>query len=194
MPTLRAAALGLVAVLALSACSDDGPDAGDPMSTWTPSGTIEKPSETPTQKPTEPALPNAATKATEAGARAFIKYYFDLINYAQATGDVGALRSLSGPNCDACAGITKNLRDLYKNDGRIEGGTNAVTILKAAELSDPAGSAFGYRLELEVAHDAQTIYRPSAPDDDRPAGSDNLTAALFWADNSRWRLDVLKVG
>ncbi|WP_372492275.1 DUF6318 family protein, partial [Pimelobacter simplex] len=43
-----------------------------------------------------PVLPGAAKEASEEGARAFVGYYWELVNYAQATGDVRRLRRGAG--------------------------------------------------------------------------------------------------
>lgn len=195
MRTHRIAALLLAAALALSACSDDGPDPGESMSTWTPSGTPEEPSPsaTPTAEPTEPELPDAATKATEAGARAFITYYWDLINYAQLTGDVKALKRVSGPNCDACDGINGSIEQLYRDGGRISGGENSVRVRRASELTTANDSAFGFSLKLRVEHEDQTIFVNGREPDERPSGADDFTVTLFWANNARWRLDVMEL-
>ncbi|NYI47745.1 hypothetical protein BJ993_004825 [Nocardioides aromaticivorans] len=194
MRSLRAALAASLAALALLAgCSDDDPSPGDPGSTSTPTGNPETPTSSATAKPTEPALPDAATKATEAGARAFITYYWDLINYAQATGDVKALKRVSGPNCDACTGINDRLHDQYAKGGHVEGGTNSSRVLKASELTTASESAYGFRIRAEVSHDEQTIYDGDGTADQRAAGTDIFVMVLFWSANDSWRLDVMQV-
>lgn len=195
MRSLRAAlAASLVALALLAGCSDDDPSPGDPSATSTPTGTPETPTTSATAKPTEPALPDAATKATEAGARAFITYYWDLINYAQATGDVKTLKRVSGPRCDACTGINQTLRNQYKQGGRIEGGTNKIHILKATELTTDSKSAYGFRLRVDVSHDPQTVHNGDGTAEDRAAGTNTVTMVLFWTEGERWRLDIMQVG
>ncbi len=194
MRSLRAAlAASLAAVALLAGCTDDDPSPGDATSTWTPTGTPETPTPSATAKPTEPALPDAATKATEAGARAFITYYWDLINYAQVTGDVRALKRVSGSTCDACTSVNQRLNDQYEQGGRIEGGTNSIRILNASELTTPSNSAFGFRLRVNVSHDAQTAYASDGTPDRRAAGSNTFTMVLFWTSDERWRLDIMQV-
>lgn len=193
MRPLRAAATALVAVLALSSC-EGGSDPADPSPTAQPSASSSEPSTTPpTEKPTEPVLPAAATKATEAGARAFITYYWDLINYAQVTGDVKTLGSLSAATCDTCSGIASDLRTHYESGGTITGGRNTPRITEVAELNSKSGSGFGFRVEQDVSHEPQTIVTSDGAKEEVDAGTDHFTSFLLWVDGDRWRLDVLEI-
>lgn len=190
MRPIRAAATALVASLALSACNG-ADDPADPTSSSTPSGSATAPSTTPpVATPTEPALPQAATKATEDGARAFIAYYWDLINYAQVTGDVKRLKALSAPTCDVCSGFVRDLGDLYRSGGRLVGGANDPSITEVAELSTSADDIYGLRVELVITHDAQTIVSADGSEDQRRPGTNRFTAYLLWTDN-KWRTDAL---
>ncbi|NGZ99563.1 hypothetical protein G5V59_01935 [Nocardioides sp. W3-2-3] len=102
----------------LAGCSDDEPD-GQPSPSPSVSTTAPV-SPTPSAAPAkEPVLPAAARQPTEAGARAFIAYYWDLINYAQVTGDVKALEKVSGPNCERCLAGIDAIRTLYESGGRL---------------------------------------------------------------------------
>lgn len=193
MRPLRAAATALVAVLALSSC-DGGSDPTDPSPTAKPSESSSVPSTTPpVETPTEPALPPAATKATEAGARAFIAHYFDLINFAQATGMVDALRAVSASTCAACTDLVERLRNQYQVGGRIEGGVNSLTTIKATEVTTTSKSAYGFQLKLDVFHDEQVLTDGDGGTEKREAGTNTFTALIMWTDG-RWRLDVLQVG
>lgn len=191
----RYAVLVAAALLALplAGCGDGDPPKAAP---FTPTGHVETPTSSPSQSasantPVEPTLPDAATQATEDGARAFITYYWDLINYAQATGDVKTLKAASAPSCAVCNGMADGFRKLYRSGGHLLGGTNSVAIEKAAELNTKDRSAFGFRLELQVSHDEQVIVDGEGREDQRGAGSNTFTAYLLWLDNARWRTDVL---
>lgn len=196
----RATATTLLTVLTpavtLTGCSDgDDPDgSAEPTSTWSPTGTMEQPSTSPASAhPTEPVLPAAATERTEAGARAFIQHYWDLVNYAQVTGDVTRLSATSGPDCSACQAFIDRVRVHYRGGGRIVGGSNEVTVLGAAKLSTPTKAAFGYEVSMDVTHDEQVIETADGKRDIRGPGTDRFTAYLLWIERSRWRLDVLAV-
>ncbi len=173
-------------------CSDDGPEAGpspSPTVSVSTSGSAS-PSE---EVPVAPVLPEAAKVATEAGARAFIAYYWELINYAQVTGDVAVLGTMSARTCDVCTGFVDDLRKHYAAGGRIIGGRNAVRVISASQIETNSKSALGYRLELDVSHDGQEIAAADGTSEARDAGSNRFTAYLLWADQSRWRVDVMEL-
>ncbi|MCR1781543.1 hypothetical protein KVF89_03270 [Nocardioides carbamazepini] len=192
-PALGLLAATLALLLSAAACTGDDPDPRDPSSTWSPTGTMDPPSPTATEltEPTEPVLPDAAKQASEDGARAFITYYWDLINYAQATGDVKALKAASARTCDVCSGLVNDLRDLYRSGGHLEGGVNVVEITDIGTLTTDNSAAFGFRLELDISHDPQTIVRSDGSQEDRTAGTNRFTAYILWVDNVAWRTDAL---
>lgn len=192
MRSLRAALAASLAALALLAgCSDDDPSPGGPTSTWTPTGKPETPSSSATAKPTEPALPEAATKATEAGARAFITYYFDLISYAQISGEVRALKSVSGPNCEGCNAGIEGVREHYQGGGRIVGGALTPAIDRINEVSTKSGSLYGFHAVVTTTHEKQTVFDSDGSSDVRAAGTDRWDLYLLWTPDERWRLDVM---
>lgn len=189
MRSLRAALAASVAALALlGACSDDDPSPGDPSSTWTPTGKPETPTSDATEKPTEPALPEAATKATEDGARAFIAYYWDLINYAQVTGDVKALKRASGPTCDGCTRAVRAVEELYGSGGQADGGDYDLVIERVRELSSDA--LYGMEAVIRVRNAEQRIVRDGEEEISQPKTSKFLTY-LIWAQEA-WRTDILE--
>lgn len=190
-PRAHALAAAVSAVLLLAGCSGgDEPD--DPKATWTPTSTPEDPSTSPAVA-TEPELPSEATKATEAGARAFIHHYWDLINYAQLTGDVSALRKLSAASCDGCAAGIRAIRRHYVEGGRLEGGRNVVRLRELEELrTDDDDAALAYRADFVVKHAQQSIISSDGTRDRRESGKDRYTAYMLWVANG-WRLDVLEI-
>lgn len=193
MRSLRAALAASVAALALlGACSDDDPSPGDPSSTWTPTGKPETPTSDATEKPTEPALPEAATKATEDGARAFIAYYWDLINYAQVTGDVKTLKRVSAPNCRGCAGGITGVEDLYQDGGHAEGGEYTVRIRKVNPLRGKKYTFVAFEALIQVRNAEQRLIRPGKPTETLPSAPTEMAVAVLWV-KKRWRLEVMDV-
>ena len=114
---LSVAVAGLVASLMFVACSGDTPAVQpDPTEPTEPTSdpTTQTPTDEPTDDPTEPEvpepeLPAAATEPTRKGAEAFVRYYVELINYAQATG-VGDLMLANARGCRGC----ENFADLFE--------------------------------------------------------------------------------
>jgi len=65
---------------------------------------------TPTQPSVaKPQLPAAATTPDAAGAEAFIRYWYELVNYAYASGDSDALLAVSHVDCVGCVGLKENI-------------------------------------------------------------------------------------
>lgn len=184
-----ATALLLAATFALSACSDDERDSPEPSPT--PSSTSASPTATPSAKPTEPVLPEAAKEATEAGARAFITYYWDLINYAQVTGDVKALKKASGPNCGGCRGGIDAVRRLYRDGGSATGGTYEVEIGDVREIKPADKTLTGIEARYEVRNSKQTITRGNGSSETSKPGTTAYLSYLIWLDGA-WRTDVLE--
>ena len=91
MTRLRvAAATALLVPLALAGCAEDDPQPK------LPSASATSPTTTASATPdaaVEPTLPPEAQGKDEAAAEAFVRYFWDLVNYAQETGDVKTLKS-----------------------------------------------------------------------------------------------------
>jgi hypothetical protein len=191
MRSLRAALAASLAILALLAgCSDDEPSPGDPSSTWTPTSEPETPTSSATAKPTEPRLPDAATKATEDGARAFIAYYWDLVNYAQVTGDVKALKRASGSTCDGCSRAIDAVEQLYGSGGHAEGGEYVLRIVRIKELTSKDQALYGMEAVLEARNAPQRIVRDGDVELSEPRTS-RFTTYTIWVDEA-WRTDILE--
>ncbi|MCY1552846.1 hypothetical protein D9M68_892700 [compost metagenome] len=142
--------------------------------------------------PVVPELPRAARKPSEAGARAFVGYYWALVNYAQATGDVKALRAASGPRCDGCQAGVAAIRRHYRSGGKIVGGAATPVRVNLTELTTHKSGIYAYRARVTATHEPQVIVAPDGRRDSRTAGTDRWNLYLLWVDGQRWRLDVLE--
>ncbi len=117
---IAAAALSL----ALAGCSDDPePKVADPAPT-TPSAPTTEPSDP--SGPTPPAMPDAAKGTDAAAAEAFVEFYWGLVNEAQTTGEVDALRMFAD-NCPTCEGGISSVESIYRDGGEIRGKGGAVS-------------------------------------------------------------------
>lgn len=121
-PRVATLVAALACALAFAGCSDDETDPGDAMSTWTPSGTVETPSATPTESLTE--VPKDET------AKQFIRRWVALSNRLQETGDDTAFLAVAGPDCEPCHAFAKRLVKIYENNGYVLGGTEHVVSLR----------------------------------------------------------------
>jgi hypothetical protein len=115
--------------------STSSTSSSDQVATPTPTGSasIAKPA---------PA-PEVSSDGVE-GAKAFVRYYSELLNYAYATGDSRELRRLSSDACLACQRSINAIRHIYEAGGRAEGGWFTVLSIEAIG-ADP-----GPRVRLTV--------------------------------------------
>ena len=152
--TATAVTASLALTLALSACSTPPTPSPEPTSSGT-SSTSGSPTSAPPPTssaaptastppapdtayqpatPTSPAknvpkpvMPALAKEKSEAGQKAFIKYWLETYNYAFDSGDVGPLRAASASDCDYCSKAVKGVDVLRKQNAtwRVGGGVTA---------------------------------------------------------------------
>lgn len=188
--TLRVAAATLVAALALTACNG-GDDPSDPMSTGTPTATTDtSPTTSPSAAPTEPALPAAAAQATEAGARAFITYYWDLINYAQVTGEVKTLKAVSGPNCERCDAGINGIRSVYEADGHLTDGNYQPSILRMKQIEGSNSDIYAFESKIDLRNDDHVAVDAEGVETPFAASTVAYLVYVLWVDE-KWRLEVM---
>ena len=168
MPVTRSrtviTALLVVSVLALGACSgsDPEPKFADPTPT-VPSS----PSTTAVSGPVEPTMPAAAQGTDAAAAEAFVKFYWEMVNYAQETGDVSGLKALS-TDCRTCDAAVEYIEDVYGRHGRILGGDGRFRGLRANFLEHEGRPRAVVRGDLVSTR--QRVEFPGSKDDETYPG------------------------
>jgi hypothetical protein len=95
------------------------------------------PSPSPSPADAPPTLPAEANGTSEAAAKAFVRHYIELVNYAMRTGDTGDLSSLSDPACGSCAEVVQNVDELYTDGGHLEGDGWEVKAIEAFPQGGP---------------------------------------------------------
>lgn len=117
-------------VVALAGCQGDP----EPRVQESPSAsaTSESASESPTpsqsvsQTPTDSANPVAPTmpaaENSDQGAKAFVAWWIELVNFSQSTGAIDELQNASDSRCAGCSGLIAAIEQPYAQGGRIEGG------------------------------------------------------------------------
>ena len=95
-------------------------------------------------EPTEPEMPAAATEQTSDGAKAFVQYYYELLDYGRKTDDFSAFETLSTDACDKCDRQAAKPEDAYFE----EGGELRVVEVPESEL-DAASGQVGIGVKVE---------------------------------------------
>ena len=116
-----AGAVAALTVAVLGACTGDAADpttstptssASSSSASPTSPATSASPSPTSAYVPVKPKFPAAAKKQTDAGAVAFVEYYWAALNYAWTRPDPNILRGLSVEDCISCKSL-KNAAHEY---------------------------------------------------------------------------------
>jgi hypothetical protein len=131
-------ALGLVAALSAGCSSDAAPvPAPRPSSSQVTKTPADSPtaSSTPTEQP--PAMPAAAKGKGRPAAKAFVRYYIDLINYAGTTGDVADMQRVSQPGCVSCRRLIELFSRTYDRGGYFHTRGWRVNNIFVAESAQP---------------------------------------------------------
>jgi hypothetical protein len=112
-------------------------------------------------------MPDAAKADTKAGAVAFVKYYIELINHAQATGETSSLSAVEDPRCASCQKATAGVQAHYAAGGSIEGGEWRVEQL----VPNRSSQLHGWVVDLKVAYSKQVVsFGDGRPDKTNSAG------------------------
>jgi len=180
-PTI-AAAVATFALLTLTGCShtDDPPASADPAPT------VARTSTSPHPGPTEPTMPPAAQQQTKAGAIAFAKYYWTVVDYAQKSGDTSRLKTLATPRCRACAAGTRWLDRIFSRNGSVIGGERSV--IRSWVPMSPQAGASDYLVVLRLRTTRQTISHAGALNKHYAGGTElvNMSVRHYGTD---WKVD-----
>ena len=141
----------------LSACASD---VEQPTTLEPPSAAVSTPAvatppsgEPAPDPPAAPVLPAEGREQTAAGAIAFVRHYFAVVDYAYATGDTAPLAAASDPACLPCAGI-KEMVDATTSAG----GSYADRKTQLVELTVPDGEPQG-AVEVHVRYESDGAIR-----------------------------------
>ena len=146
------------------------------------------PTESETPSPTPPTMPAEAEGTSPNAAKAFVRHYFDQINYAALTGHTEALRALSTRDCESCDAIASNVERIYNGGGHIETDGWQLTVVSQVPSRPSLRPAFdlGVRQGPESVHESGSSRAPKS----YPGGRLAMTIYLEWA-GSRWAADRL---
>ena len=153
----RIALAALALPLLLAGCADDDPvpripDASTPSASVTETSDPDDPDD-----PVEPTLPPEAEGKGNEAAEAFVRYYYDAVNYAQATGETSGLAELGLESCTACNGGLQFIHALYERGGTNRGGEYTLTSSEVKGRSEVSSTVESVDLEVVTAHTRQEV-------------------------------------
>ncbi|WP_459970947.1 DUF6318 family protein, partial [Nocardioides pyridinolyticus] len=123
-----------------------------------------------------------------AAAEAFVKFYWELVDYAQQSGNVASLRSL-GQNCVTCEAGIKSITEIYSAGGEIRGGEGAISDLQARFLADSSQRVL---VIFTLTNSSQVVDYPGESRDIHYEAGDLAYQTILKHTSSGWR--VLLVG
>lgn len=139
MGEMKRIVLGLtgVTILLAAGCSGDSGTSPGTTVTVTPTASMSSASSSPTFAP--PVLPAVAKQSTQAGAKAFFRYFWDVYNYSYDARDVAALRGISDEKCTFCQSTVEDVEKTLRKDLHFQGGLVAVNEAAVAPDDPMAG-------------------------------------------------------
>jgi hypothetical protein len=75
-------------------------------------------------------MPSAAQGTSAKAAKAFVRYWVSLLNYAGATGDSGGLKAASASKCSECHAVIDTIEKVHAAGGYFKGDGWSVRTLK----------------------------------------------------------------
>jgi hypothetical protein len=192
----RVALAGVASMALLAGCdggaADPSPSTSNttattppsPTSSSTPStGTTTSSSTTTGYVPVKPDFPAAAKSQTARSAEAFVRYFFDLANYAYAQPQAGVIGSLGTLDCKPCQYYEKEASELARDGRRYQ---SAVLSIKSASTSTtnldrPWVTLSGRQNEVPIVEPNGQLTSAS------PASPVTFRVLLKWTD-AGWRV------
>jgi len=160
----------MACALALAACS--GSAAGTstttpalaPAASQPPATGAAMPSPTAAYKPASadgpaenvpvPKMPEAAKEKSKEGLKAFVTYWYQTLNFAYETGDLGPLHDASGPRCAGCQRVEGTISE-WHSDGKWLGG-GELTVVGSVIQRFKSASDGSYQVVTQV--DQEPLY------------------------------------
>jgi hypothetical protein len=148
---IGAAVTSALCCLALSSCSHDASTATPARPSTTSRGSAAPASASPdtSPHPSEPVMPALAKHHSTAGAKAFIRYFVSVLNYAYSIPTSDPLRHVSAEECHVCQTLARGLDSLTKSRGSLAGGR--WTVVRVLRIASDRASRPRYLLEINVA-------------------------------------------
>jgi hypothetical protein len=132
----------------LAGCTSSPPEP-EPFPEPTLSSAASPPSPSPSISP--PTPPPEAEGTSPKAAKAFARYYIQLVSHAIVSGDTSELRKVSSEDCVSCDAIAGNIEEIYAAGGHIKSdGWRVRTIQVLGTAGDSTVLSLGLYLETET--------------------------------------------
>ena len=184
-----AAGVAVMAAAALGGCSGDAdpiPSSTPPASTSVSASGSTSPSPSDSPSPTY-SVPPEAQHRTDAGAIAFVQFYFDQVNEAWATPDPDLIRILSGSDCNTCKADIKTAETLSSDGQRASG--PSVQVGDFSSLPGPQDSQMFVDLHL-VQLDTPVLDKAGTEVSRPGTGEAEIRALVTWRED-KWVMDAI---
>lgn len=103
-----------------------------------------------------PVLPEVAKTETKEGLEAFARYWYATLSYSYETGNVEALRQISGPDCANCQAAEKIIKNWYTEGRWLEGGKIATPAIETRFVKTGNGA---YQAVVQVQQSELRAYK-----------------------------------
>ena len=109
----------VMGLLGLAGCDSNQPATAPPP---VPTSTSTSTTAPPDDDNGPPALPGPARDKTAAGAKAFVRYYVELLNHSVTHNSIIGMRAAQAPGCTVCERFVSSIRKNARNGGSQTGG------------------------------------------------------------------------
>ncbi|WP_051619894.1 DUF6318 family protein [Haematomicrobium sanguinis] len=161
-----------------------------PTPTPTPTAAAYKPAtpEGPAENVPVPEMPAAAKKETDAGREAFIKYYFDLMNYTFAAMDPTLMSQYTSPECKYCQNLLGSVQLQASKDVYVVGGELTLNGVELVPGKDPQG-VYSAQVNWDKA-DYRAYFKSGGPAAEQLKGGANRvwTISTYFV-NGKWAVN-----
>lgn len=172
------ASLGLV-----GGCTADSPEPVDPSVSVPEVTATPSPTPTPTTPPeaVRPVEPEAMSSPGTEGAAAAAEYFFSLLTYASATGDLEAIQGIRHPECIFCASSVEDVTGEKEAGLSTVGGAISTDVTRSTQISEEF-----FSIELTVQSEpSQTVDGAGTVVESFEAGSGTAVVVVLGAPG-RW--------
>lgn len=153
MGKLASTLLATTLCAALAAC---GSEAAEPPPHTSSAPSTPAPTTSPS--PTPPVMPDLAKQHTAEGAKAFVVYFWQVVDYAMEALDPAALRPLVREDCTGCRGGIRFISKVRDRGGVLVGGDDKVSSITANQVQ--LGTDSYYSLTFKVTNTEQRVTYP----------------------------------